>query len=173
MINLKNRSILDDGTVICTESAAIDMLYKGQDLSDVILDDIDIIVQFNKANETLDNSFETLNSNIAPQYDSIDWFNLWVTPDEFKNIDIKQYCLSKCNTQEQQDRVIVEIQLFEERKMIPVLKNLIWLVDYFRQNKILWGCGRGSSVASYILFLIGINRIDPLKYDLDIREFLR
>jgi hypothetical protein len=173
MINLKNRKIFDDGTVICTESAAVDILYKGQDLSDVILDDIDIALQFNKANAILDYSFEILNSGTGPQYEGIDWYNLWVTPDKFKNIDVNQYCLSKCNTQEQQDRVIFEMQLFEERKMIPVLKNLIWLVDYFRQNKILYGVGRGSSVSSYVLYLIGINRIDPLKFNLNVREFLK
>jgi DNA polymerase III alpha subunit len=37
----------------------------------------------------------------------------------------------------------------------------------------VWGVGRGSSVASYVLFLIGVHRIDSMKYNLDYKEFLR
>jgi DNA polymerase III alpha subunit len=42
-----------------------------------------------------------------------------------------------------------------------------------RKNKIVWGVGRGSSVASYVLFLIGIHKVNSLKYNLDIKEFLK
>jgi DNA polymerase III alpha subunit len=48
-----------------------------------------------------------------------------------------------------------------------------YLVDTLRKNIIVWGVGRGSSVASYILYLIGVHRIDSLYYDLDIAEFLK
>ncbi len=57
--------------------------------------------------------------------------------------------------------------------MTKVLNLLLYLVDHFRTNKIVWGVGRGSSVASYILYLIGIHKVDSIKYDLDIGEFLK
>ena len=57
--------------------------------------------------------------------------------------------------------------------MIEVLKYLKYLVDTMRQHKILWGVGRGSSVASFCLYLLGVHRINSLKYNLDITEFLR
>ena len=63
--------------------------------------------------------------------------------------------------------------MFEERKMMNVLRFLIYLVDTMRKNKIVWGVGRGSSVASYVLFLIGIHKVNSLKYNLDIKEFLK
>ena len=63
--------------------------------------------------------------------------------------------------------------MFEERKMMNVLRFLIYLVDSMRKNKIVWGVGRGSSVASYVLFLIGIHKVNSLKYNLDIKEFLK
>ena len=63
--------------------------------------------------------------------------------------------------------------LFAQRDMLPVLRHLMWLVFSLRQRGITWGVGRGSSVSSYVLFLIGINRIDPLQFDLDISEFLK
>jgi len=33
--------------------------------------------------------------------------------------------------------------------------------------------GRGSSVASYCLYLLGVHKINSLKFDLDIKEFLK
>jgi len=47
------------------------------------------------------------------------------------------------------------------------------MVDNLRKRNVVWGVGRGSSVSSYVLFCIGINRIDPLKFNLDVGEFLK
>jgi DNA polymerase III alpha subunit len=42
-----------------------------------------------------------------------------------------------------------------------------------RNNNIVWGVGRGSCVSSFVLFLIGIHKINPIYYDLDVSEFLK
>ena len=42
-----------------------------------------------------------------------------------------------------------------------------------RENQLIWGVGRGSSTASYVLYLLGVHRIDSMYYDLDPEEFLR
>jgi DNA polymerase III alpha subunit len=42
-----------------------------------------------------------------------------------------------------------------------------------QDNRIIWGVGRGSSVASYVLYKLGVHRIDSMYYDLDPQEFLR
>jgi DNA polymerase III alpha subunit len=47
------------------------------------------------------------------------------------------------------------------------------MVDTFREEKIVWGVGRGSSVASYVLYLLGVHKVDSLKYNLNVDEFLR
>ena len=57
--------------------------------------------------------------------------------------------------------------------MLPVLRHLVYMVDHFRREGITWGVGRGSSVSSFVLYLIGINRINPLEFGLDIKEFLK
>jgi len=63
--------------------------------------------------------------------------------------------------------------LFQERDMFVLLRYLKYLVDTMRENNIVWGVGRGSSVASFVLFLLGIHRINSLYYDLSIDEFLK
>ena len=50
---------------------------------------------------------------------------------------------------------------------------LKYMIDTFRKNDIVWGVGRGSSVASYVLFLIGVHKTDSMLYELDVTEFLR
>jgi len=42
-----------------------------------------------------------------------------------------------------------------------------------RKNNIVWGVGRGSSVASYVLFLLGVHKIDSMYYELSVDEFLK
>ena len=74
---------------------------------------------------------------------------------------------------EASQRVEMELALYIERGLIPILQVLVYVVDTLRKNNLVWGVGRGSSVASYVLYLIGIHKIDSLKYNLDIREFLK
>ncbi len=57
--------------------------------------------------------------------------------------------------------------------MLVLLKTMKYIVDTLRENNIVWGVGRGSSVASYVLFLLGVHKIDSVKYDLPIEEFFK
>lgn len=99
--------------------------------------------------------------------------NNWFMPKEYSEFDIIGHIYSLCHTEEETDRVLKELQLFVDHDMVDVLRFLKYLVDTMRENKVLWGVGRGSSVASYCLYLLGVHKIDSLKYDLDIREFLK
>ena len=94
-------------------------------------------------------------------------------PESYKSFDIDLYLLSLCNTEIETDRVLEEIKLFVQYDMIDLLCYLKYLVDTMRENNIVWGVGRGSSVASYCLYLLGVHKINSIKYDLDIREFLK
>ncbi|HEY6436098.1 MAG TPA: hypothetical protein VIY47_05885 [Ignavibacteriaceae bacterium] len=97
----------------------------------------------------------------------------WIFPSIYQQIDVKSWLLDKCKTQQEIDRVLEEYTLYEERELIMLLRLLIFLVDYMRENKFIWGVGRGSSVSSYILYLIGIHRVNPLKYGLEIKDYLK
>lgn len=97
----------------------------------------------------------------------------WFMPDEYRNTDIAQHVLSLCTTPEQLQRVGEELLLFQEHDLFDLLRYLRYLVAVMQNNKVIWGVGRGSSVASYVLYLLGVHRIDSMYYDLDPREFLR
>jgi DNA polymerase III alpha subunit len=96
----------------------------------------------------------------------------WFIPDDYKNMDIEKFLIDRCPTENYQ-RLINELDLFRKNQMIIVLQTMKYIVDTLRQNNIVWGVGRGSSVASYALFLLGVHKIDSVKYNLPIEEFFK
>ena len=92
---------------------------------------------------------------------------------EYYEMDIAKWVLDQCKNQEELQRAGDELLKFHDRNMFPLLQYLKYLVDTMRENNIVWGVGRGSSVASFVLFLIGIHRINSLYYQLSIDEFLK
>jgi DNA polymerase III alpha subunit len=98
--------------------------------------------------------------------------NNWFIPEEYKQLDIKEFLVTQCPEQNY-PRLVEELELFKQNNMIPVLKTMKYVVDTLRKNNIVWGVGRGSSVSSYVLFLIGIHKIDSVKYALPIDEFFK
>jgi DNA polymerase III alpha subunit len=96
----------------------------------------------------------------------------WQMPDEYKGMDIEAFLVNQC-PKENYQRLIDELAAFKDRNMMDLLRWLKYFVDTCSKDGIVWGVGRGSSVASYVLYLIGVHSIDPIKYNLDWQEFLR
>ena len=97
----------------------------------------------------------------------------WNIPDSIANLDLDVYFAEKVNSVEEAIRVAEELALYRERKMEPMLRFMIHLVNVMQENKIVWGVGRGSSVSSFLLYLVGLHSINSVKYNLDIKEFIR
>ena len=97
----------------------------------------------------------------------------WLIPDSYKDIHIQSFLQDKCKTQEERDRIDLELELYQQHNMLGVLVAMKYVVDILRKNGIVWGVGRGSSVASYALYLIGVHKIDSIKYNIPIEEFFK
>lgn len=96
----------------------------------------------------------------------------WFIPDEYYP-NLTEMLYGMCETDEQIDRVSQELELYIKHGMYDVLHVMKYIVDTLRANNIVWGVGRGSSVASYVLFLIGVHKIDSIKYNIPIEEFFK
>lgn len=96
----------------------------------------------------------------------------WNIPKEYQNLDIEDFLIKQC-PKENHNRLFKELELFKKHDMIPVLKASKYIVDTLRKNNIIWGVGRGSSTASYVLHLLGLHKIDSVKYNLPIEEFFK
>jgi DNA polymerase-3 subunit alpha len=94
-------------------------------------------------------------------------------PADYYHLDIAALVLSLCDSEVELQRCGAELMLYQERDLFDLLRYLKYLVDTMKHNNIVWGVGRGSSVASYVLYKLGVHRIDSLYYNLDVAEFLR
>ena len=151
------------------------VLYQGKltNLKDITVDYSEDIKQLeNTAEFTFQRFNEQLDQISIEDFDQAlqsDWF----MPDEYKNFDVESWCIERCTTPEQIARVQDEMAAYIDRGMIPLLQWCKHFVDTCLENNIVWGVGRGSSVASFVLFLLGVHQIDSVKYNLDWQEFLR
>ncbi len=149
--------------VKATESDGIELLYRGKSLHDIPFENI---VKFNSVADDLELEQLVLDIEYSKQ------FNI---PQHYKELDVEQYIRSLAFRVDakRNARVEQELELFRTRNLLPVLQLLIYIIDTMRKHNLVWGVGRGSSVASYCLYLIGVHKIDSVTYDLDIREFLK
>lgn len=110
----------------------------------------------------------------------------WIIPDKYKEIDVNKYMFTKLlqeletsddfiqdDIDERIERVDHELKLYEEYNLLDILRVVIYIVEQFEENKIVWGTGRGSSCCSYCLYLIGLHDVDSIKYGLELSEFFR
>jgi DNA polymerase III alpha subunit len=166
------------GQAYTTEDELCDMLYQNPnlDLSKFLLTDWD---RYNTSVTKTYSEFPLVQEYhpLPADYDADAFHSTkqsnWHMPDEYKTLDIAQHVLSLCSTQPELQRVGEELLLFQERGLFPLLCYLKYFVDTMRKNNIVWGLGRGSSTASYVLYLLGVHKINSLYYDLPIEEFLK
>jgi DNA polymerase III alpha subunit len=97
----------------------------------------------------------------------------WFVPEEYKQLDIAKLVLDLCKTDAELQRVGEELLLYQERNLYNLLRYLKYLVDVMRSNHLIWGVGRGSSIASYVLYLLEVHRVNSMYYELNPQEFLR
>lgn len=160
---------------VLNEKQACEMLYANPtlDVTNLCLEDV---TKFNAASTALHaNTILTQLNDVdmdIQEYHNINQTN-WHMPEKYKQLDIAKYLLDLCRTDAELQRVGQELLLYQERNMFDLLRFLCYIVDTMRDKDIVWGVGRGSSVSSYVLYLIGVHKIDSLYYDLDIAEFLR
>ena len=151
------------GEIVYNIEDVVDLMMSEQNVSGITVD----------STVKLDDVMpETDISLSVDEYDLMNQHN-WLMPEEYKQIDIAQHVIDCCKTDAEIQRAGEELLMFQQRNLFNLLKYLRYLVDTMKTNNIIWGVGRGSSVASYVLYLLGVHRVDSMYYDLDPKEFLR
>ena len=168
MLDKHNRYLSDENT-------GVEMLYRNIDINTTEFQNTDDIAMYNKNAEHFD--IKTL--QILGE-DDLDRINTYIIPQHYKDLDVEEYIrelvpngVDGTDNAEASQRVEMELAMYKERGLYPILQVLIYVVDTLRKHNLVWGVGRGSSVASYLLHLIGVHKVDSVKYNLDIKEFLK
>lgn len=165
-----------NNVLLSKEEGRTALLY-GQNIVDAFVTDEQEVELFNKHSEQILGVIEKLSHPIKDGTGVQEYHNscvaIWNIPEFYKTLNVESLLLAKCKTDVEIERVNTEYAMFEERELIPLLQYLIFIVGHMRDENIVWGVGRGSSVASYCLYLLDVHKVDSIKYDLPIEEFLK
>jgi DNA polymerase III alpha subunit len=151
------------------EDVGIELLYRSKELVNVPFAK-EVVEKYNSFAQEL---------GLAEIVSSVEYSKDFNIPQHYKDIDVEEYIISLIpeskgvGSNPATARVEMELAQYKARNLFPVLQLLIYIIDTLRMNDVVWGVGRGSSVASYVLYLLGVHKVDSLKYNLDIREFLK
>jgi DNA polymerase III alpha subunit len=167
------------GQLVFSESDMCDLLMQGQaidSLKNVVVDDTvnleQLAMLIDRPGSLMTWSLPYNASTSVPEF-HLSQQTTWHMPDEYKALDIAAHVLSLCESEAELQRCGRELLLYQERNLFDLLRYLKYLVDVMSSNCVIWGVGRGSSVASFVLYKLGVHRVDSLYYNLDVTEFLR
>jgi len=165
------------GEMIFNENDVCDLLMRGHDAGSLKNMLVDETVKIEEAINFVERMPELIKHVGDPNvimnvFDREKQAN-WHMPQQYKDLDIAQYVLTLCSNEAELQRCGEELLLYQERDLFNLLRYLKYLVDLMTENNVIWGVGRGSSVASYILYKLDVHKIDSIYYQLDIKEFLR
>ena len=158
----------------------IELMYSGEPVDQLVLDDLKeaSLHSTHAKHFEVDTSAQPMSIDMpVDQYHEL-LAGTWIMPEQYASIDIELYLTEKMSQRKMIDdayidRLAIELDEYTQRNMIHILKYLIYMMDVCKQNNIVTGIGRGSSVSSLVLYLIGTHHIDPIKNKLDHKEFLR
>lgn len=167
------------GELVFSENDICDLLMQGRtidSLTNVVVDETvdleDLVMQVERPESLLSWTFPYNQDTSVPEF-HLTQQSHWHMPEDYKTLDIAKHILSLCSSEAELQRCGQELLLYQERDLFDLLRYLTYLVDVMTKNKVIWGVGRGSSVASYVLYKLGVHRIDSMFYELDPAEFLR
>lgn len=104
----------------------------------------------------------------------------WKIPEPFSSLDLHSFLIDKFLEKQNEFehnldtaalRLQQELEQIEKRNLTNLFRTIVYVIDTFIKKDIPWGVGRGSSCASFILYLIGLNLVNPLEYDIPLEEF--
>lgn len=183
-IELRDRVVLDTGEVVAKYDLVRARLRSSQDPSlmrALVQNSLEQyeIREFNRFAQRDDPKFKIfVEGEIeGPPPSSYEW----TIPEAYRTLDVVDRAvegLVRLNLPDDvlpiyQQRLAEELGEMEHRGMFDFIRSLIYVTDQFRARDVVWGVGRGSSCASLVLFVLGVNKVDPVKYDIPIEEFLK
>lgn len=173
---LENRKLRFDGVSIVSPEQVAEMLLLGAKPHQLRV-------------THLDEDIEAFNDNVPDDPISVDVGEpvkldfSWKLPEPYLSMDLRATIVARAVDRLLQlnypddvqlaasERIQAEFEEIERRGMVEFMKTIIYVLDVFREKGVIWGVGRGSSCASYILFILGLHSVDCIKYNVLMGEF--
>lgn len=173
---LKDRQLRFDGAVVISPDYLVDALLRGCPPSRVRLTQLG-------PDEEAFNLRSDDGDELRLDEDPVHIDLSWQLPTEYLQMDLRESIIQRVGDRlatlsysddqhlRAAERVERELAELEARDMVEFFKTVIYILDVFRNQGVIWGVGRGSSCASYILFLLGLHSVDCILYDVPMEEF--
>lgn len=173
LIGLNDRIVTDTGEVVVHYDRLVDLALDGEPFWEYKSITHPEIERYQEKTDQVIETWEDDGEYEGPPEASYEW-NL---PDEIKTLDLEKLCRSAMRKkklgQDHEDRLQSELDYIRTHNMEMFFRCILHVIRTFRKKKMIWGIGRGSSCASLVLYLLGVNRVDPVRYDIPMEEFYK
>ncbi len=178
LIDLNDRIVTDEGEVIAKHELLVKQALSGEVFTELRAIAHPDIKRYNKSsgNATPIGTWESTGdgTEVWPDSETFEW----TIPKKFLELDIVSLCVTALRDKNLTDddyieRLAWELKQMDEKDMHQFVRCLLYVTHQFKEKGVLWGVGRGSSCASLIMYLLGINRVDPVKYNIPAEEFFK
>lgn len=175
ILDLEDRIVTDDGSVVFKFNFLEQQWSNATVFSDIMVLPHHDLTRYNIRNpEHALKIWNDTGSSGSPAQET----HNWMIPVEYQEIDIIDLSVCKLHdigllSDEYNERLEYELYEMDKRGMFPFIRCVYYIIEQLRENGIVWGVGRGSSCASLVLFVLGINRVDPVKYNIPVGEFIK
>jgi len=173
-VKLKDRMLWFDGDSTVDAKYIINNITKGNIVDSLFVEELtDEIIQYNR----LVPKSEKI--SVKSKFNNLSFD--WNIPEEYKTLNVISYVADKLAQQSdsvddielREQRCAEELVIYKKMGLFDTLRTLIYIINTLIEKNIVWGVGRGSSVSSYVLYVIGVHDVDSFLYDLNIEDFLR
>lgn len=181
LIDFGEYILTDTGEVVALYKTLFERLRRDQSIAGLWAQPHPSVTEFNRWNPQKPIKLVTIDGKTGEFPARLFDFKI---PQKYRDIDLDYHIATKIlqlpaghrahdNMDEYCSRAANETYQMRERGMEDFLRLLIYIVEVFNDNDVVYGIGRGSGCASLVLYLCGVHFVDPLEYDIPISEFLR
>lgn len=165
MLDLQQRILLPDGTSLMDEDEASRLILSLGELPS----HVKVLPSADASVYELLYGVKVIHDgdcpDVSPEYDVTDE-DVLIMLESLRNSD--RLVLDK---EQGEERLEKELVYFREKGYLPFLAVMKKTVDEFKASGVVWGVGRGSSCACYVLYLLEVHDLNPVKYSIDFSEF--
>lgn len=176
LLDLKDRVITDSGSMVAKHDLLVSLALDGKSFTDLPFEEHPDARRYHHLRQTTKSArmWRETDTPVGPADNTYEW----MTPEPYASMSIVELCehalIDKDLDKEAYiERLAEELHLVEQKHMEDFIRCLLWITNVLRENRVVWGLGRGSSCASLILYLLDINKVDPVKYDIPLEEFYK
>ena len=172
---LETRELRYDGVAIVDPSIVVDALLRGVHPSKLR------VTQHTPDTLLFNDNADAVLAVKAPEPVALDFS--WQLPEPYLSMDLRSTIVDRAVVrllelnyppdvnERATHRIMEEYEEIERRGMVEFFRTIIYIIDTFKKEGVVWGVGRGSSCASYILFILGLHSVDAVVYDVPLEEF--